>query len=73
MIVRTINDTGLALTAHPGSKIKELRVYCENGSVQFWVELRDGTEVMQYLEPSEAMGLSKALDRLAIEALRARS
>lgn len=52
-------------------KLRQIRAYVESSSVQFWVELSDGTEVLQYLTPIDAMALSKALDRLAIEALRA--
>ena len=71
MIIDTVNTTGIRLTGAPGDHIRQFRVYIENGTVQFWVELSDGKEFFQYLSPVEAMALSKALDRLAVEALRA--
>lgn len=71
MIVQTINDTGIKMIGAPNEKLREIRVYVENTQVQFWVETKDGVEVMQYMSASEAMALSKALDRLAIESLRA--
>ena len=71
MIIQKVNGTGIQLIGAPGEHIKALRTYVESGSVQFWVALSDGKEVFQYLTPTEAMVLSKALDRLAVEALRA--
>lgn len=71
MIIDKVNTTGISLTGAPGDHIRQFRVYVESGTVQFWVELSDGKEVFQYLTPVEAMALSKALDRLAVEALRA--
>lgn len=73
MIIKTINDTGIMMIGAPNEKIKQFRAYVEGSSVQFWVELKGGPEVMQYLSANDAMALSRALDRLAIEALRAAS
>lgn len=71
MIIQTINDTGICMTGAPDEKLRRIRAFVESNSVQFWVELHDGTEVFQYLSPTDAMALSKALDRLAVESLRA--
>ena len=71
MIIQTVNSTGIRMTGAPNEKLHQIRAYVEHSNVQFWVELSDGTEVFQYLTPVEAMALSKALDRLAVEALRA--
>lgn len=71
MIIGTVNTTGIRLTGAPNDHIREFRVYVESDAVQFWVEMRNGPDVFQYLTPVEAMALSKALDRLAVEALRA--
>ena len=70
MIIQKVNGTGIKLIGAPNEKIREIRAYTENGSVQFWVEPKDGTDLLAYLTPVEAMTLAKALDRLAVEALR---
>lgn len=70
MIIQKINDTGIALYGALGEHIKSLKAYVESSSVQIWVEIGD-REYMQYLTPAEAMALSRALDRLAVQALRA--
>lgn len=71
MIIDKVNTTGIRMTGAPNENLRQIRAYVESSSVQFWVELSDGTEVFQYLSPIDAMALSKALDRLAVEALRA--
>lgn len=71
MIIQRVNDTGIALYGAPGDKIKSIKAYVENSNVQIWVEFSNGNEAMQYLTPVDAMALSRALDRLSVEALRA--
>jgi hypothetical protein len=67
--LRFINDTGLGLLGAEKDKIKDLRVYEENGSVQLWVETAD-MEYLQYLSAQEAMSFALAFERLAVIALK---
>lgn len=67
---RIVNDIGLGLAGADNEKLKDLRVYVENGGVQVWSEHRDGSEALQYLSPVEAMAFAKAFERCAIQALK---
>lgn len=67
---RRINDIGLGLAGADNEKLKDLRVYVENGGVQVWSEHKDGSEALQYLSPVEAMAFAKAFERCAIQALK---
>jgi hypothetical protein len=68
--VRVINTIGAAMEGDAGDKVREIRVFAEGGSVQLWVELSSGEEVMQYLDPGSAMAFANAFDRCAMAALR---
>ena len=68
--LRVLNDTGISLLGEPADKIQDIRVYPENGSIQMWVLLSDGTEVLQYLSAKEAMAFAVVFERLAIETFR---
>lgn len=71
--IRQINDSGIGLWGFEGEKLRDIRVYAENGSVQLWVEVGQGDsieEAMQYLTPSEAMAFAKAFERCAVQALK---
>ena len=70
--LRFVNDTGLGLLGAEKEKVKDLRVYEENGSIQIWIETAD-IEVMQYLTPQEAMTFALAFERLAMIALKKRA
>ena len=70
--LRFVNDTGLGLLGTEKEKVKDLRVYEENGSIQIWIETAD-IEVMQYLTPQEAMTFALAFERLATIALKKRA
>lgn len=69
---RKINDHGIGLASQDArKKIKDIRVYDENGSVQIWFELADG-EYLQYLTPDEAREFGKAFEQCARAAIRSR-
>ena len=57
-------------------RIKDIKVYQENGTVLVWIgiDLHGGVlgidEVLAYLTPEEAMTFSKAFERCAIAALK---
>lgn len=68
--LRVINSTGVSLLGDKEDRIKDLRVYLESGTVQFWVELADGQQYLQYMTALEAMTFAQTFDRLAVEALR---
>jgi len=76
---RPINDCGIGYAGIENEKMRDIRIYHENGRVQIWVEVAGYNtftsdlppyEALQYLNPIEAMAFSKALARCAIEALK---
>ena len=74
---RRVNEIGAGKVGVANERMRDFRVYVENGSVQIWVEVSDypsrggdSIEVMQYLTAEEAMFFAKAFERCAIEALK---
>jgi hypothetical protein len=74
---RRVNDIGAGKAGVGNERMRDFRVYVEDGLVRVWVEVADfasrgdtSVEVMQYLTADEAMFFAKAFERCAIEALR---
>ena len=70
---RVCNNIGFIVESR--CKLPELKCYVEGGSVLFWASVLDRDEeseieALQYLSPSMAMKMAKALERCAIEALK---
>lgn len=73
MILQKCNETGLAMYGAPSDKVKSIKVFEENGSVQLWVEFSSGQEAFQYLSADEAAALSLVLERLSVRCLKAKA
>lgn len=72
--IRVINDIGIGFKGDEKDLIRDIRIYEESGSVQFWVEVKDRRsentmEALQYLSAQQAMDFANALKRCAIRAL----
>lgn len=70
--ITKVNDVGIKIT-DPECMIQEIKLYPEDGRVQVWATVGVGEETktgLQYLSPTEAMTIAKALEKSAIEALR---
>ena len=70
---RAINDDGIGFFGVGNERMKDIRVYAENGCVMVWAEIHswgDVREACQYLNPVEAMAFAKAFERCAIQALK---
>lgn len=66
---RVINDNGIGMIGAENDRVKDIRIYEENGTIQVWVEIEQQT-ALQYLSPDQAMQFSVVLERLAQIALR---
>lgn len=51
---RRINGVGIGIKGLPGERMQDLRIFPENESVQVWAEV-NGSEVLQYLTPKQAV------------------
>ena len=72
LTIKPCNDCGLIIEKN--CRLPEIKFYVESGRVLFWTTVtdKDGHEIeaLQYLDPSQAMKLSKAMASCAITALK---